>query len=586
MPQVIYPVLINENGEEVPILIKTNEKCIIDDNGINLSTKLNDKIDKSVYDINYSIADSEIDLNNINNGVTVIQSNANIVNAPEDELVDSLVFQPKKEFGWQLLGSNNSLWFRKCYWDGTFQSWKELVTKDSLKQTKHLSNVSLLEIAESGTYYIDNASDSPSPVNSGYLTVAQTSNTNYRQLTWQPFNSNDRYINTKYTDYWTGWTKLSNNAISIGIYDTTGSFSDIILSLQNNGTLNKYNLLTFGCSLNVREMPTLNNESLGNFNVLLYKECENWNAIASSTYKNEIWFNSIHISGKGTESEPYIIDKIYNWNRIISYENLNNYIENENLLINPDFLINQREETEYIGGGDYTVDRWVDVGSAENKVTVEPSGSVVHTNSSQYGGLLQYIENPAKLAGKTVTYTLDYQLLSGQYYLQLYDTGTGTLYGYTGISEIGKGHVSMTVTLPDNIGTDRLYFGITSSGTEGENKIRLYYSKLELGSIATPFVPPEPATELIKCRRYYQTLNGQFRYYNGNTQHVATFTLRYNVSMRVTPTIIDKSSVLGNIDEYDFIEKSENKVVLQYKTSASAGIVHMYYTLNLNAEIY
>ena len=28
--------------------------------------------------------------------------------------------------------------------------------------------------------------------------------------------------------------------------------------------------------------------------------------------------------------------------------------------------------------------------------------------------------------------------------------------------------------------------------------------KLELGSIATPFVPPDPAVELAKCQRFYQ----------------------------------------------------------------------------------
>ncbi len=30
--------------------------------------------------------------------------------------------------------------------------------------------------------------------------------------------------------------------------------------------------------------------------------------------------------------------------------------------------------------------------------------------------------------------------------------------------------------------------------------------KLELGAIATPFVPPDPATELLKCQRYYEKI--------------------------------------------------------------------------------
>ena len=36
---------------------------------------------------------------------------------------------------------------------------------------------------------------------------------------------------------------------------------------------------------------------------------------------------------------------------------------------------------------------------------------------------------------------------------------------------------------------------------------KIEWVKLELGSIATQFVPPDPATELLKCQRYYFALN-------------------------------------------------------------------------------
>ena len=38
----------------------------------------------------------------------------------------------------------------------------------------------------------------------------------------------------------------------------------------------------------------------------------------------------------------------------------------------------------------------------------------------------------------------------------------------------------------------------------GHGTVKPYWAKLELGGAATPFCPPDPATELAKCQRYYQ----------------------------------------------------------------------------------
>ena len=53
--------------------------------------------------------------------------------------------------------------------------------------------------------------------------------------------------------------------------------------------------------------------------------------------------------------------------------------------------------------------------------------------------------------------------------------------------------------------------------------------KLELGSIATPICPPDTATELAKCQRYYQIRS---------TNDIDPVDLR--PSMRATPTDIKK----------------------------------------------
>ena len=54
--------------------------------------------------------------------------------------------------------------------------------------------------------------------------------------------------------------------------------------------------------------------------------------------------------------------------------------------------------------------------------------------------------------------------------------------------------------------------------------------KLEVGNVATPFCPPEPATETAKCQRYYQVRS---------TGDVEEVDLR--PSMRATPTITQLS---------------------------------------------
>ena len=56
------------------------------------------------------------------------------------------------------------------------------------------------------------------------------------------------------------------------------------------------------------------------------------------------------------------------------------------------------------------------------------------------------------------------------------------------------------------------------------------YVKVELSSIATPFCPPDPATELAKCQRYYQIRS---------TGDIAPVDLR--PTMRATPTITQLS---------------------------------------------
>ena len=84
----------------------------------------------------------------------------------------------------------------------------------------------------------------------------------------------------------------------------------------------------------------------------------------------------------------------------------------------------------------------------------------------------------------------------------------------------GKVHLSGTIiqVLENSIGSDFTATVSVESGTAtasyddstktfsivGNNAV-LNWAKLEYGSVATPFIPPDPTTELLKCKRYFET---------------------------------------------------------------------------------
>lgn len=183
-------------------------------------------------------------------------------------------------------------------------------------------------------------------------------------------------------------------------------------------------------------------------------------------------------------------------------------IYNPNLLINGDFAINQRGASSYTGANTYTVDRWqhgtsfltASVLSNGIRLTASTSG----TTGANYFLYNQPIENFAKYAGKTVTATLAYEnntFVNGRINIRCDTTSN-----YSTATMSTSGIITFTFTLPSSI-TSSLKFIITGNHTNGTAEtIDLLYAKLELGSIATPFVPPLIAEELLKCQRYYQKI--------------------------------------------------------------------------------
>ncbi|MBR7141100.1 MAG: hypothetical protein IKD03_03055 [Clostridia bacterium] len=85
--------------------------------------------------------------------------------------------------------------------------------------------------------------------------------------------------------------------------------------------------------------------------------------------------------------------------------NLKNEINKPNLLINGNFIINQRGKTEYTGSGTYTVDRWKFYGTGT--LNVNSDNTITYTiGSNNWNGISYCIENPSFLSNKTFTVSI------------------------------------------------------------------------------------------------------------------------------------------------------------------------------------
>ena len=174
---------------------------------------------------------------------------------------------------------------------------------------------------------------------------------------------------------------------------------------------------------------------------------------------------------------------------------------NPNLLINPDFRINQRGQAEYTSG--YTVDRWYSPG----KCSAAPiSGGVKLTStvtaSSTTHAFWQDFEFP--LPPEKYTLSLKAADVTGVWAARIRTvTAAGDYVDSYYTPRLQAGINSVTVDLPDSEYISAVSIGF-NKGNEAGNSLKLAWAKLEGGSLATPFVPPDYAAELAKCQRFYQ----------------------------------------------------------------------------------
>ena len=173
---------------------------------------------------------------------------------------------------------------------------------------------------------------------------------------------------------------------------------------------------------------------------------------------------------------------------------------NPNLLINPDFRINQRGQAEYTSG--YTVDRWYSPG----KCSAAPiSGGVKLTStvtaSSTTHAFWQDFEFP--LPPGKYTLSLKAADVTGVWAARIRTvTAAGDYVDSYYTPRLQAGINSVTVDLPDSEYISAVSVSL-NKGIEIGDSLTIEWMKLESGS-ATLFVHPDLATELEKCQRFYQ----------------------------------------------------------------------------------
>lgn len=171
-----------------------------------------------------------------------------------------------------------------------------------------------------------------------------------------------------------------------------------------------------------------------------------------------------------------------------SLSQLANYLgtkfSNPNLLINPDFAINQRGEDTYEiqNSSKYTVDRWKLWNAKVSKIG---NGIKLENNFASIGTLQQKFE---KAYSDIVTMSCYVESV----------TGTVTMKA-TGADE--------TVTLKQGLNyvTTSNCNDVTFTINPGASAI-INWAKLEKGNISTQFVKPDLTEESIKCEKFYKII--------------------------------------------------------------------------------
>lgn len=259
---------------------------------------------------------------------------------------------------------------------------------------------------------------------------------------------------------------------------------------------------------------------------------------------------------------------------------LGNKFSNPNLLINPDFKINQRGKSTYSStGAGGTVDRWV---GTNVKTVVNSDGTVTVSSLSGAG---YYTQHEESISYGKHTYSIYVQAITGTvkaFYKSKDSNGI----------ELGTLKQGLNTFTSSDDGFKSFFLSIA-----GGSSVTLKYAKVEQGTVATSYIAPNPVEEYPKCQRYFQyipklycvplmytrnMINSSDKYFQSTNGNLPT-------EMRIKPTL--KYKAIGQSDGSTFADgasfeldsKSINVVTLSSVVSNFTITVN---EITLDAEIY
>lgn len=241
---------------------------------------------------------------------------------------------------------------------------------------------------------------------------------------------------------------------------------------------------------------------------------------------------------------------------------------NPNLLINPDFKINQRGQSTYSSTGTGgTVDRWV----GANVKTVVNSDDTVTVSS--LSGIGYYTQQEESISYGKHTYSIYVQAITGT--VKAFYKNKDSKDVQLGILKQGLN----TFTSADN--GFKCFFLYIDDGSS----VTLKYAKVEQGTVATSFIAPNPAEELTKCYRFKYIGKAVLRG-RCTANQVFGFTKDLPTKLRTKPTTTFKSKNSYNVNTVDVTLAEENNAVYLAGTAENTNQTVIDVVLDLDAEIY
>ena len=273
-----------------------------------------------------------------------------------------------------------------------------------------------------------------------------------------------------------------------------------------------------------------------------------------------------------------------------------------NLLINPDFKINQRGLSEYSTIG-YTVDRMTM--HYPTKAEITENGIKIH-NINALTNLAWLIQMIEFLPADTYTLTVKLRKSRANMSVRVHSTGTKNTTEWQTVT-------AKLTTTADRSSDYQLQIATTDYDPNAlaDDWIEIAWAKLELGNVATPFVAPDHTTELVKCKRYFERLTFNdgwtfnitgYQWGAATPVNMVAYTIPYQTK-RIVPTINlspntgrfcccrPTSTVcgLGEINRYPFIAVDHCAVEQYLQTSTpevTSGWIDAIGNVDIDAEIY